>query len=271
MRMTETRMRRYQSHVFAIVTISIFWLLTPVSASACVVLPLTYVGSKSQKAAWEKRIERNRKAAVVIRQREFRNGVRSGSIDSASGLANLLIPNIREWYADKTDCGPGGDGDGPTMPKELMFANVFAGSELDGLGGTWLADLISASFIRGPLDRYHRDCSAEFRAGFANQLQIAVSRREREKVLLRLSNSGRYLESQYRFADPARTARPEPADHRPAKILSRISRPVAVALERFWADARWRLASSAQACPKAHERLVAAREIELDPIRKRPS
>ncbi|MBC9031704.1 hypothetical protein IAG41_04800 [Sphingomonas sp. JC676] len=255
-----------------IIAVAAFSLFIPASANACFVVAPVYSGTKAEVAARKKQKERERIVAVRVRQQKFREGVRAGTIDSANGLAVLLIPNIREWYADKTGCGPGGDGDGPSMPMEMMLLRAFSGSELDGLDGDTLSDFISGRFTRGPLDSYNHDCSAEFRSGFASRLRTAVPRADRDKAFLLLSDRGERGTGYYKFADVARVTQPyvSSSPPGPAKLLADRGHPVTLALESFWTDAVPQLGSPASACPKAYRQLVALRGAELQQLRKRP-
>jgi hypothetical protein len=255
-----------------IIAAVLFSLFSPASANACFFVSPIYAGTKAEVAAARKQAERARIAAVRVRQQKFRDGVRAGAIDSANGLATFLIPNIREWYADRTDCGPRGDGDGPSMPTEMMLLRAFAGSELDGLDGDTLSDFISPTFARGPLDSYNQACSAEFRSGFASRLRAAVPRADRDKAFLLLSDKGERRTGYYAFADMARVTRPNlnSPPPGPAKLLADRRHPVTSALESFWTDAVPQLGSPASACPNAYQQLVALRDVELQQLRKRP-
>ena len=264
-----SRLRRCTSWIAAA---AVFSFAAPETASACVYLPTTFVGTMAEEAAWKKRAERDRRAAVGVRQQEFRKGVQAGTIDSAEGLAELLIPNVREWYADRSDCGPGGDGDGPPMPKATMIADAFTGSELDGLDEESLGEFVSATFVRTSLNAYNHDCNAEFRARFANRLRTSVSRRELDDAFLLLNESGERRVSYYSFSEVERVTPPRAkALTKRATVLGDPQYPVARALETFWTDAGPQLSSPRLTCPLAFRQLVTARDAELQRLRKRPS
>lgn len=240
--------------------------------SACFFNPVISIGSATQKAKWE----RERQAAVLAddraRKSQFRRGVRTGRIDSARGLSELLIPNVREWYEDRSDCGPGGDGDGPKMPVEDMFADVFAGSELDGLDGQSLGDLASSAFQQRIFDTHNPDCNAEFRASFADRLNSVLTKRELDYTFLRLSRSGERRSGYFRFADAKRATKPQKrygpggAAELNANSRDRLFR----ALDDFWDEARPRLGTRSLMCPNAYRLLMIDRDQELQRLRGGP-
>lgn len=183
----------------------------------------------------------------------------------------MLIPNVREWYADRSDCGPGGDGDGPPMSRVAMIESAFAGTELEGLGEELLDR--SVLFMRTALDTYNHDCNAEFRARFATRLRASVRRRERDDALLRLSGSGERRAGYYRFADAAR-ATPPRADRSTgaaAEILADPTHPVSRTLRAFWAEAVPTLRTPQLVCPAAFLTLTVARDLELTRLRATPA
>jgi hypothetical protein len=202
----------------------------------------------------------------------LREGLRSGTIDSAADLSELLIPNVREWYADRSDCGPGGDGDGPPMPRAAMIASAFAGSALDGLDEQSLSEVAPPAFVRTSLYAYNHDCNTEFRAQFTSRLRTTVPRQQRDDALMRLNMIGETRSSYYSFADVERAKRPllEPR----STALTRLAdaqHPVTQVLEAFWTDVGPRLASPMLTCPVAYRQLITARDAEIDRLRSRPS
>ena len=138
-----------------VVSATVAAFLAP-GAHACALIAVTQVGTTADEARSRDDAVRDRNAARRARQRNFEAAVRAGTVDGADGMAELLIPNVREWYADRSDCGPGGDGDGSSMPQATMLADAFAGTELDGLDGDALSDLVTAAFRREPLALYNR-------------------------------------------------------------------------------------------------------------------
>ena len=227
----------------------------------------------TEQAEWQKQIEQDRKAAAQAQRKEFRDGLRTGKIDSAKALAELLIPNVREWIADRSDCSPEADGDGPQMSMQDMLVAAFAGSELHGLSGNTLSDIVTPSFRRGQLDAYNSRCNAELRARFADRLRLAVSRRERDDALLLLSNVGERRAGYFHFVDAKRVTRPVAATSSPAmaEMLADRRHPVTRALEGFWADALPQLGSPELTCPAAHAQFIADRDVELQRLRRKKS
>jgi hypothetical protein len=241
-------------------------------AHACVILPVMRAGEPTPEELRAE--ERQRERIAQARRKQFRAGVHSGKIDSANGLAELLIPNVREWFADRSDCGPGGDGDGPTMPRADMIAAAFVGSELDGLDKKQLDRVVPAVFVRTALDDYNLACNVEFRARFADQLRRTLRRRERDAALLKLSNDGDFRIGYYRFTDVQRMRRPElqPPRFRPergGKLLRDPSHPVTRTVDAFWSEAEPQLQNISLVCPTAHRELLVAREAALQKLRQR--
>jgi hypothetical protein len=246
--------------------------LSSAPASACKYNREVFIGTDAERAAWEKRAEIARRAAVEARQKQFRHDVRTGKIDSATGLAGLLIPGARGWYLeDENYCLPRPASDGPIMPLEYMLEDAFKGSELEGLDGESLSNLASGSFVRNELAAFNGSCNEEFRAGFARRLRAEVSRRTLDEAYLVLSNSGERRDGYFRFKDAQRVTQPE-AETWPSpgsRLSAHRRHKVTRVLQEFWADALPQLGTTSLVCPNARAQLVSDRETYLQRVRKR--
>lgn len=259
--------------VLALAALASLMVFQPSAARACTLIaPVSLLRTDEERATYEKQAAKAERAAARARRSAFRRAVRAGEVDSALGLANLLIPNVREWYEDHGSCGPDGDGDGPRMPVQGVLEEAFAGSELEGLSGSELSDL-AVRFRRDALPGYNHDCSAEFRARFADRLRASIPQRRLDDSLLLLSEQGeRRWSTYFRFADVKRATRPQarPSSRQLAKVLSSRRHPVGRAIEDFWMAETARLGSPALVCPAAYRQLVADRDAELRRLRQRP-
>lgn len=201
------------------------------------------------------------------KKKQFRRDVASGKIDSASGLADLLIPNLREWQTGGTDCWGPPLVDGPVMSREDMLAAAMVGTELEGMDKN---DLYQASawFIRGPLQEYNEACNDEFRTVFVAQLKQEVHRRARDRAYLRLSWLGTRHGRYFQFPDVQRATLPVLADEGSIQLPLEATDPVNRALNKFWVQALPRLREPNSSCPEAHRKFLAAREIYLHKLRE---
>jgi hypothetical protein len=241
------------------------------AAQACALTPVTVVGgdlSPEQREAWEKERAGQDRARVAAERERFRTDVLVGTIDSAEGLAEVLVPNVREWWGDRSDCGPSGDGDGPPMPVDEQVEAAFTGTELDELDGNRLGELFP---------RFRRDfhyelgnaCNLEFRSRFAERVRRDVPRTERDAAYLVLSGSGAYRVRYYRFADAKRTVPRETVTGWAAGLLADPSlRGVTQSIADFWTEMTPQLGDPALVCPAAHQAMLERRGQELDHLRE---
>lgn len=259
-------------HIALAFAASLSSLVAISEARACVWVPLTVIGENGPLegealAKWNREQATKERKAARLRQKQFRNDVRNGAIDSAAGLSELLIPNVREWWEDRTDCGPDGDHDGPPMPVEAMVAEAFVGTELEGLEQEELLDYVPSRFARALRDTYARPCNTEFRARFSERLNAEVSLDDRNAAYLLLSKDGEYRWSYFRFTEARRSTRPELRSPNLQKAVSR-SRLTPI-LDAFWDEAIPYLREASLICPTAHRELMASRAIELERLRQR--
>lgn len=239
-------------------------------ASACALRPATTVGTDQEVAAWRKAAPQRHKAAALIRRQQFQERIRNGW--SAEGLAALLIPNVREWYEDESDCGPRSDGDGPAMADHFLIMDAFKGSQFEGVKGELLQEAMSATFKRA-LRHFKERCNIEFRGQFEQELRARVPRRELDRVVVWLSEGGERETRLFRFDDEERATLPKPASPMvdPGAIESSTYRRSLVhkILESFWQDATPELGSAVGTCPHAYSQLLGARATEIEWLRRR--
>lgn len=232
------------------------------AARACVFLPVVSTSPIDPvRDQWARR--RNLK----IKNKQFRKDVASGKIDSADGLADLLIPNLREWKGGGNDCSGPPPVDGPVMTQEDMLAAAMVGTELEGMNKDDLY-FVSAGFVRRDLQAYNEACNEEFRAVFATQLRQSVSRRARDRAYFHLSWLGTRRGRYFQFPDVQRAALPVLADEGSIQLPLESTDPVNRALNRFWVQALPRLREPNSSCPEAHRKFLAAREIYLHRLRE---
>jgi hypothetical protein len=187
--------------------------------------------------------------------------VSAGRIDSAAGLAALLIPDVRPDRADIAGCGPGRHFDSPRTDRAFFVKAVFVGSALDVLDDQTLLQRVPARFIRSEMQDFHDACSAEVRGRFTSALAHAVSRREVDAEYLRLSVSGERQIRLYRFTEPRRAMPPvlrEPVGNVAARGGA-VKRRIAHVLAAFWKETAPRLRNPKALCPNAYGALLPAR------------
>lgn len=246
----------------AAAVLAVLSLTGPAPARACVPLTVTIIGSSPEKEArMRARMERDHKKWLLAERRAYLSDVRAGRIDAAAELARLLIPNVREWWADTSDCGPGGDGDGPHMPPGEVVELALKDTEFEGLV---IGDL---NYNGRRYERaFNQDCNTELRAAFAVQLARSVERRTLKRVCAQLCQANH--SSAARFEDAARRGRPvwENGNADIPKRFPELDRQV----QAFW-DARLPdLTHLAQLCPSAWATAAPVRAMLLEDIRRDP-
>ncbi|HYG46842.1 MAG TPA: hypothetical protein VD846_02775 [Allosphingosinicella sp.] len=269
--------------------------LAATPASACVFLAPACLGNSFEcnPTESERLAEEKRWSAEATRQwlAEARKRLRSGQVDFAAELAELLVPNVRPVYIQTTSCGVIGELDygAGREGEEEKFAALTAGTPLAG------ADL---DRFRTPLRRAEEDisfgasCNAEFRRSFAGHLRQSLSPAHLREAWLflgaRQRSSGNYGSLYHRLISFEDRARTPPIRWTFADLwlrqqveralrLTAWGRALVPAIDAFWARRAGDLADSSRVCPAELERWTAMRErllpklIEWDSMQRLPA
>jgi hypothetical protein len=246
-------------------------LVLPGQIFATTFVPITTVGqiSPEERRAQEARA---REAAQTFR-RQFRRSAFKGEIDSAEGIAALLIPNVREWYPAGIDTFSQHDGDGPSPTMSEIAVDAFMGSEIDGLDGSTLRDFVAPIFFREAEKSYSFDCNGELRDKFSQSIRINVNKKYRDNFYLKISNDGSNLYRKYIYVDRGRFGRPKlsvsPARY--YEILSDNQNMIVKILNEFSDEYYPKLSDKTVICPIAYAKFLRERDAEIDRMRRRKS
>ena len=245
-------------------------------SAACTWLPVTYV-TKDGKPPSERFLAARRKAdarrEAAYRLAELRKDVRTGRVDPAIALADLLIPNIRETKISTDSCGRAIDERAVDLSPEAQSDLWFKGTELEGID----LEHVPAAFRRALWGGYADACNVEFRAGFANVLRKRVRRSMLDSAYVTLTQrrggvfSRYYVMASDRLAPPVLAQYPlYPGLWPHFRDILGPSRPISRAVADFWVENSARMAADAAACPVARRTYFATRDAEFTKLRADP-
>lgn len=198
----------------------------------------------------------------------------AGGADAASGLADMLVPNIQAVYIDSSSCGVAeidwaGSAEAGYKP---LAGTPYAGREQEfrPIVSDWGPGTL------GP------DCNAEFRARFAEHLrrQLSPAQVKQSYVFLATRRPGGAVQRLMAFERRGR--RPPVHWIGNAQILDwarrhPTGRALSAAIAAFWSETAPLLASPQSSCPAAFESwrqgqadLVARIEESLKPRKRKP-
>jgi hypothetical protein len=240
--------------------------VAPASATSWVAV--TQVGPPPSPAE-QRRAERKRRRDSHGQQKLFRYNVVKGNIDSATGLAEILIPNVHGWTSSH-EMFSDGDHDAPFAPAWNYVATAFTGTDLEGLNEQQIADIVPPSFVREHIYPYDRECNREFRIYFSYKLQLAFSNKSLDNMFIRLSKSGVIDKTYFKFRDNRRLTRPYLAEEtrQSNTMFNDPSNPIVRTLDAFWDQKELQLGDPSLICPVAYRYFLIEREIIMVEIRK---
>ena len=244
-------------------------------ATACVwALNKQTIGKPLSKRAHAERDAAQARAVAKERIERIRDDLRTGRVDAATGLADMLIPNIRAVRIDRSDCGDANEYD-TLGGLDRQTSNLFAGTELDGLDPDRFA-----GFYRQVGDLPGRDCNVEFRARFAAYLRARIDGKSLAQSYVTLANEARIPYFRYyRFAGDRREpplvtygdfTTPRARQTALWRVLD-PERPIGRSVTAFWDEVGSRVSDDMFACPKAHRDFIDARDAEIARLRARPN
>jgi hypothetical protein len=252
--------------------------LLPAPAAACVFLAVPCLGPSFEcnPSPAERLADAKRLSAEATRERlaEARDRLRSGKVDVAAELAELLVPNVRPVYLEYSDCGAMGEidfGAGIEGEEErfraLTAGTPFAGADLDRFRTMLRREDEDLSF--------GAPCNAEFRRGFADRLRRSVDPAELRLawtfLAARQRTHGTYGPIYHRLMRfEGRSRKPPLRWHlddlwlrgQVETALRRTSwgPSLKAAIDSFWAGTAARLDDSSFVCPQATARWSGTRE-----------
>ena len=259
-------MRRLRPILICLAAMFPAWIAAA-PAAACVFLPTgCWDDSELCHPTAEQRMAVLRDASAAETRRlllEERERERKGAVDHAAELAELLVPNIRPIFIERSDCGIEGEYDyanGELTPqseyRDLVAGTSLAGSDMDEFGRILRED----AYAFGPA------CNAEFRRTYAAWLRRSLSPEHLVPAWRFLAARQRMIGTYgpryhrlVRFEGGKRVppVRWEPADFWLRGQIDRAirftawGRSLAAAADAFWAEQGPRLADDKQACPAA--------------------
>jgi hypothetical protein len=263
-------------------------------AKACVVVAPVCTGAYAEchPNAAQRRANERRWSAEQTRLllRESQERLRAGEVDFSFELAELLVPNLRPVWIERSDCGPEGEidyGEGEET-FESMFERVVQGTPLSAARHEEFEEFLH----RDPADMsFGPQCNAEFRRSFAEFLSRALGPAERREAWLFLAPrqrvQGDFFRIYHRLMSFERRARTPPVRWQLGDMWLReqverwlrrnaTGHLLAAAIDGFWAERASMLDDDAQVCPafaaqwQAERLSLVARMIEWQASRRDP-
>jgi hypothetical protein len=217
--------------------------------------------------------ERDRREALRRRTRAAQRAL-AGGADAASGLADLLVPNIQPAHIESSSCGAGEIdwAGGAEMRYEPLAGTPYAGREAE-------FHPIVSDYGPGTLAT---PCNAEFRARFAGHLRRRLAPADLAKSFVFLTARRRQDVVERLMAFQGKTRMPPVHWAADAQIVAWAGRhpsgrALSAVIADFWRESAPLLASTELSCPSAfavwkrdQADLVARIERTLEPRPARP-
>ena len=250
--------RRLAGCLFA--TASLF--ATAEMARACVLLPVVTVGEVRQPTARE--LARQTATVQARRVAAARTDLRTGKLDASTGIADMVIPNVRAVVIGIDSCGVSDEYDQAGRLRLEDARDVFDNTELEGLDPERFV-----AFFRNEVTAYQRDCNVQFRSRFASLLRTKArpTRLADDYVTLataRPSPTIRYFDFASDRREPPVKLNAFATSPGVAQILGDAKHPINQAMALFWHTEAPRLGSDEQVCPHARRTFLRARDAQIE-------